>query len=926
MSMKSMQELWQSSALGADPSYIDDLYEKYLTDPQSVPNEWQKYFNQLSSGAVKDISHAEVREQFRNYKPTITQQVAPSAPPAAVSNSKQERVNDLIHAYRSFGHLSADIDPLNLREKKGQHELSLEYHGLSDSDLTQKFHAENLFSGEVELKQIVEKLNFIYCNKLGFEYQYILSEEERNWFKDQVESKRQDLNADEKKWILNELVAADGLEKYLGTRYVGQKRFSLEGGDALIVALNKIIHDGIKNNIAETAIAMAHRGRLNVLVNVLGKSPQELFNEFEGRFSNNHSGSGDVKYHMGFSSDLETKDGNMHLVLAFNPSHLEIVTPVAAGSVRARQDRMQDFDRNEILGISIHGDSAFSGQGVVMEILNMSQTRAFAIGGTIRIVINNQVGFTTNRKDDVRSTEYCSDIAKMIDAPVIHVNGNSPEDVYFAAELALKYRQQFKKDVVIDLVCYRRHGHNEADDPTITQPVMYKVIKKMPTPAQLFTDSQKLGDIKDIEEHYRSKLYAGACVVPGITYHQSNSLWEKFTADWDEKINTAVPHEKLAKYAEIIANIPSDIQLGVQIKRLTDQRKKMAKGELPMDWGFAENLAYASLVDEKYNIRLVGEDCGRGTFAHRHAIIHSADDNREYLPLENISKDQGRIEIYNSLLSENAVLGFEYGYSSTLPDTLCLWEAQFGDFANCAQVVIDQFISSGEQKWGRLSGLVMLLPHGYEGMGPEHSSARLERYLQLCAQNNMQVCVPTLPSQIFHLLRRQMLRNYRKPLIVMTPKSLLRHKLAVSNFDDLSDGQFYPVIDDIDMKDNVEKEKVNRIVLCSGKVYYDLLLMKQEYTKNNVAIIRVEQLYPFPTEILKNMLQTYPNAKDVIWCQEEPKNQGAWYSSQHHVRECLSNDAKLRYVGRAASASPATGLATVHLREQKELINMAIMV
>jgi len=935
---KSMQALWQDSYLAAgNEGYLEDLYEAYLKNPTAVSDEWRQYFDSLRESATSagEISHTAIRKQFlelaKHAAKTLSVQ-GMSSP----QDKQQERVLEMINAYRRLGHLRAHIDPLDLY--KGQYSPSLDpsYYGLSERDKDKTFNVGSfsaLNKSTATLEEIHQALQRVYCASIGFEYIHINHVDEVEWIRERIEKDWANFkpSSEEKLRILNRLVAADGLEKYLGFKYVGQKRFSLEGGDSLIPMLDTIVNRSTQMGIKEAIIGMAHRGRLNVLANIVGKDPKGIFAAFEGTgIPQTHSG--DVKYHLGYSSDINTQHGPMHIALAFNPSHLEIVSPVVQGSVRARQRRRRDKEQKQVLPIQIHGDAAFAGQGVVMETFNMSQVRWFTVSGSIHIVINNQVGFTTSNPRDSRSTTYCTDVAKMVEAPILHVNANDPEAVYFVALLAIDYRLLFKKDVVIDLVCYRRHGHNEADEPSATQPVMYKMIKSMQAPYLIYAKKlQEQGVIeqeaeKKLADAYRTALDEGKLVVElsqeKIPY-EFNVNWEPFVGkQWTEKAVTAVPLDHIQALAQQLENIPDDFILQPQVKKTLDAQKKMTQGDAPLNWGYAETMAYATLLDQGYPIRLCGQDSGRGTFAHRHAVLHDQETDQIYIPLSHVSPKQAQINIVDSLLSEEAVLAFEYGYASAEPNNLVIWEAQFGDFANGAQVVIDQFISSGEQKWGRLCGLVMLLPHGYEGQGPEHSSARLERYLQLCAQDNMQVCVPSTPAQIFHLLRRQMIRPYRKPLIVMTPKSLLRHPLATSSLADLTDGEFQLVIPEVD---KINTKDIDRVVLCAGKVYYELLEKRRANKLNNVAIIRIEQLYPFPEEASRKILQAYREAKDVIWCQEEPQNQGAWITLQPYIESMLAKGQRLRYAGRRASASPAVGYHAVHEKEQEDLVAQALM-
>lgn len=938
-SQKSMEQLKQESFLsgGAD-SYLDDLYEIYLKNPDDLTPEWQNYFKQLvqqTSKTLQDVSHSDIRSYFSNLakQPKRYSNVSGSN---LEQDHNQEKVIDLIFAYRNLGHLQANIDPLGLYPGVNNPMLELSYYGFTDADLNKVFDVgtyAGLKKTRASLKEIYESLRKVYCHSIGFEYLHISQLEEIEWLQERIEKVWPNLapTQEEKLKILEQLIKADGLEKYLGNKYVGQKRFSLEGGDSLIPMLDTIVSRGAENGIKEIIIGMAHRGRLNVLVNILGKESADIFAAFEGKGING-SNSGDVKYHLGYSSNVQTKSGPVHLALSFNPSHLEIVSPVVQGSVRSRQRRRRDTDQKLVMPVQLHGDAAFSGQGVVMETFNMSQARWFCVGGSIHIVINNQVGFTISNPRDARSGLYCTDIAKMVQAPILHVNANDLEAVIFAAELAVDYRNKFKKDIVIDLVCYRRHGHNEADEPSATQPIMYKVIKTLPPTCTLY--AKKLiaeGVIDDQKEHqlaenYRQLLDQGKNVVKVVSdkgsYEYSN-LWEPFIGKpWNVKVETGVALKKIKSIAKQLEKLPEGFVVQPQVKKMLEARQKMTEGELPLNWGYAETMAYATLLEEGYPIRLCGQDAARGTFAHRHAVLHDQNTGQVYIPLSHLSPGQVQINLVDSLLSEEAVLAFEYGFASADPNNLVIWEAQFGDFANGAQVVIDQFLSSGEQKWGRLCGLVMLLPHGYEGMGPEHSSARLERYLQLCAQQNIQVCVPSTPAQIFHLLRRQMLRPYRKPLIVMTPKSMLRNPDAVSSLEDLTKGEYLLVIPEIE---DLNPKKIDKVVLCSGKVYYDLLEKRRKLKLNTTAIIRIEQLYPFPIDELTAALASYKHVENIVWCQEEPMNQGAWFASQHHFIECLSKGQKLSFAGRPASASPAVGYHSVHEHEQEELIKQALL-
>ncbi|WP_111978429.1 2-oxoglutarate dehydrogenase E1 component [Algibacillus agarilyticus] len=929
----NMQAWLESSQLaGANATYVEEMYESYLSDPQNVDEDWRNLFDQLPKveGVEVEVKHSEVRDEFRDAaKNAHRRQVVVQA---ESSDTKQVRVLQLINAYRFRGHQHANLDPLGLWKQERVRDLELAYHDLNDEDLDKVYNVGSLSVGseKLSLRDIHSALVKTYCGSIGAEYMHITSTDEKRWLQQRLESIQSTakFTTEEKQKIYKELVAADGLEKYLGSKFPGAKRFSLEGGDALVPMLKELITRAGSQGTKEVVIGMAHRGRLNVLVNVLGKNPSILFDEFSGKFEQN-LGSGDVKYHMGFSSDFATPGGDVHLALAFNPSHLEIVNPVVMGSVRARMDRRGCSDGTQALPITIHGDSAIAGQGVVQETFNLSQTRAYQVGGTVRIVVNNQVGFTTSNPKDTRSTQYCTDIAKMVQAPIFHVNSDDPEAVIIATQIALDFRNKFKRDVVIDLVCYRRHGHNEADEPNATQPIMYQKIKKHPVPKDLYAKqliSENVLNDKSavkVSDEYRAALDHGACVVDEWRPMMEHSVdWSPYlNHDWDIKYNGSLAIDKLTDIAKTVSSYPEEVVPHSRVKKVYQDRQSMAKGEKAIDWGFAETLAYASLVEDGTRIRITGQDVGRGTFFHRHAVIHDQKTGTGYLPLSNMSADQGQIEIYDSVLSEEAVLAFEYGYATAEPSTMTIWEAQFGDFANGAQVVIDQFLSSGEQKWGRLCGLTMLLPHGYEGQGPEHSSARLERFLQLCADHNMQVCVPTTPAQVFNMLRRQHVRPMRRPLIVMSPKSLLRHPSATSTLEELAVGEFHNVIDEID---DIAADKVDRVVFCSGKVYYDLLDARRKAEQNNVVIVRLEQLYPFPHAEMDAIIEKYSHVKEFVWCQEEPQNQGAWYCSQHHFWNSIPAGTNLTYAGREASASPAVGYLAVHNLQQKALVNSAL--
>ncbi len=915
---------------GGNAPYVETLYEQYLEDPASVSQAWREYFQALQAGR-HEVPRGPIEEELlaRAHARRVAQ-----APGGALSDDaadKQAAVIRLIGGFRGRGHLHARLDPLGLSPLPDVPDLTLGFHGLSQADMDTVFSTVSLGGPDRRpLRDIVAMLERVYCGTIGFEFSHVSDSVERLWLKEHIESQRMPLSTEERVELLKELTAAEGLEKYLHTKYVGQKRFSLEGGDSLMPMLHDLVQRGGAAGIQETVVGMAHRGRLNVLINLLGKSPKELFLEFEGVHEHT-DGSGDVKYHMGFSSDIKTPGGNLHLALAFNPSHLEIVNPVVEGSVRSRQDRRGDVKGEKILPVLVHGDAAFAGQGVNMETLQLSQTRGFHTGGTVHVVLNNQVGFTISRPDDARSTPYCTDLAKMLEAPVFHVNGDDPEAVIFVTRLALDYRMRFHKDVFVDLVCYRRHGHNEADEPSATQPVMYQHIKAHATTRAIYADALVQQGVlsaqaaADLSEQYRKDLDAGKPVAPHITDYVRN----EFSVDWSrfvkrmpsEATDTHLDKARVKPLTDAMNRVPESVELHPRVAKIYDDRRKMAAGELPMDWGFAETLAYASLLTGGCSVRLTGQDSGRGTFFHRHAVLHNQKDDSTYTPLEHLAPDQKRVTITDSLLSEEAVMGFEYGYSTADPDALVIWEGQFGDFANGAQVVIDQFMAAGEAKWGRLCGLTLFLPHGYEGQGPEHSSARLERYLQLCAEHNMQVCVPSTPAQMFHMLRRQALRPFRKPLAVMTPKSLLRHKLSVSTLSDLTQGGFKLLIPETD---DIKTAKVERVVFCAGKVYYDLVEARRAAQIDDVAIVRIEQLYPFPQTEYADVINGYPNAREIVWCQEEPGNQGAWYQIRHRLQEPLKPKHLLSYAGRAPSASTAAGYMELHTQQQKELIQDAL--
>jgi 2-oxoglutarate dehydrogenase E1 component len=935
--MSNLLKLFQESSglYGSNAVFIEDLYEQFLENPDSVSDSWRKKFNSIHNGVTHEIAHSPIVNRFEELAKTSQGRLAKLQGFTEESVKKQSAVARLINHYRMRGHQIATNNPLG-KTREVPTDLEPAYYGLSEPDMDTLFDTGALYGKDrLPLRKIISTLKEIYCGSIGTEYMHIVNTDTRRWIINKLESGKANLSTDlaEKKTsILKSLTAAEGIEKHLHRKYVGQKRFSLEGSECLIPLLDELIQNSGAKKVKEIVIGMAHRGRLNVLINLLGKSPAQLFGEFEGTHTSIPGAiTGDVKYHMGFSSDIATPGGPVHITLAFNPSHLEIINPVVEGSVKARQDRAGKGSVNTIVPILIHGDAAFAGQGIVMETLNMSETRAFSTGGTIHIVINNQIGFTTSNPFDARSTLYCTDVATMIHAPVFHVNGDDPEAVIFVTQMALEFRMKFNKDVVIDLICYRRLGHNEADEPAATQPMMYKTIRSHPSVRELYAkkliEQEFISEqtAQQMEKDYQHLLDAGKPVSRPVlsdsTYFYSKQWGKYYNQQWDSPSDTRISLKDIRFCTEKTNQLPSEFELHPRVAKVMENRTKMSAGAMPLDWGFAENMAYATLLLEGKDIRLIGQDIGRGTFSHRHIALHNQINGDTWFPVQHLTENQGRAQIFDSLLSEAGVLGFEYGYSSTEPEKLIIWEAQFGDFANGAQVLIDQFICSGESKWGRLSGLVLLLPHGFEGQGPEHSSARLERYLQLCADHNIQVCNPTTPAQIFHLLRRQLLRAYRKPLIVMSPKSLLRHKLAVSTLEDLTDGQFMPVIPE---QDDLNPKQITRLIMCSGKIYYDLLETRRADELTHIAIIRVEQLYPFPSNLFSSEINQYPNLKHIIWCQEEPKNQGAWYQSKHHFYDNLNKNITIAYAGRAASAAPAVGSHIVHIEQQKAVVNAAL--
>ena len=929
---------------GGNAPYVEEMYENYLANPGSVPHTWRDYFDALQhvpavdGSNAKDVPHLPVINAFsERAKQGQTRTVVANAD--AELGRKSTAAQQLIAAYRNVGALWADLDPLKRAEREHIPELDPAFYGFTDADQETVFDTSNTFFGKdtLSLRELMNALRETYCGTIGAEFMYTTDQIQKRWWQQKLESVRSKphFSKEKKLHILDRLTAAEGLERFLHTKYVGQKRFSLEGGESFIASMDELIQQGGVKGVQEIVIGMAHRGRLNVLVNSLGKVPADLFAEFDHTAPENLP-SGDVKYHQGFSSDVTTPGGPVHLTLAFNPSHLEIVNPVVEGSVRARMDRRADPKGLQVLPVLVHGDAAFAGQGVVMETLALAETRGYFTGGTVHIVINNQIGFTTSDPRDSRSTLYCTDVVKMIEAPVLHVNGDDPEAVVLATQMALEFRMEFHKDVVVDIICFRKLGHNEQDTPALTQPLMYKKIAQHGGTRRLYAEklqAQGMGDTlgDDMVKATRAALDAGKSTFdPVLTHFKSKYAvdWAPYLGKkWTDAGDTAIPMSEWKRLAERITTLPGTIAPHNLVKKVYDDRAAMGRGDIPVDWGMGEHMAFASLVASGYPVRLSGEDCGRGTFTHRHAVLH--DQNREkfdtgtYVPLENVAENQAPFVVIDSILSEEAVLAFEYGYASNDPNTLVIWEAQFGDFANGAQVVIDQFIASGEVKWGRVNGITLLLPHGYEGQGPEHSSARLERFMQLSADTNMQVVQPTTASQIFHVLRRQMVRNLRKPLIVMTPKSLLRNKDASSPLAEFTRGGFQTVIPENREEVIKNAARVKRLVACSGKVYYDLVKKREEKGVDDVAIMRVEQLYPFPHKAFAAELKKYPNVSDIVWCQDEPQNQGAWFFVQHYIHENMHDGQKLGYSGRAASASPAVGYSHLHQEQQKALVDGA---
>lgn len=915
MTQQYAEFLANSYLYGSNAPYIEELYEAYQNDPNSVPTRWRAYFEALQK-APAGVSNAGA--------------LGVGADPKAAA------VVRLVDAYRNLGVLRAKLDPLglNIIRPVDTAELDPQFYGLSQADMQATVDTSYTYFGKdrMTLAELVQALQATYCGTLAVEFSYIRDVQVRQWWAQRLESVQghPKFDADKKKRLLERLTAAEGLEGYLNTKYVGVKRFSLDGGDTFIPMMDELVRYSAASGVEDIVIGMAHRGRLNALVNTLGKEPKALFAEFDHTEPEVLS-SGDVKYHNGFSNNIKTPSGTVHLSMAYNPSHLEVVSPVQSGSVRARMDRRGDTVGGAVMSVTVHGDGAVIGQGIVQETLSQSGTRGYYVGGSIRIVINNQVQFTTSDPRDSRTSHFCSDIARMIDAPVLHVNGDDPEAAAFAMQLAVDYRQKFHHDVMIDLVCYRKLGHNEQDTPQITQPYMYKAVKAHPGSRHVY--AQRLIAEGVVDAAYEEKLikdYRAAMDGNKVTSDPIDkkfksayaSDWSKYVGKpWVEPAETGVSARELKKLAQAITTVPESISVHPLVQKVLKDRASMGAGELPVDWGMGENMAYATLVAAGIPVRITGEDVGRGTFSHRQAVVHNQ--NRAnwtedpYIPLQHISDKQASFTIVNSVLSENGVMGFEYGYSTARPDALTIWEAQFGDFANGGQIMIDQFISSGETKWGRQSGLVLLLPHGFEGQGPEHSSARIERYLELSAEENWVVCQPTTAGQIFHLLRSQAYAKYRKPLVVFSPKSLLRNKNAAVPLETLTEGHFQMVIGETA---KIDAKKVRRVVLCSGKVVYDLQAAREERKATDVAIVRVEQLHPFPAKALAAELKKYPAATEVVWCQDEPENQGPWNYVRPLLRDMITSKQVLGVSSRPACPAPATGYTHKHQDQQKALL------
>ncbi len=936
----------------SNSAFIEQMYLQYVNKDSNLPESWKNYFDEIGDEVdiiIKELNGPswrpkKIKISVKDVQVKSDKVIETNDLEIIKSNANSIKAVAMIRSYRQRGHLIAKLDPLDMMKSEYLDELHPESYGFKKDDYNKKIFLDGVINKKFSnIKMILEFLRDRYCGSLGYEYMHIANPTERKWFRDRVEKSNDfSFTQNGRKAILNKLIQAEGYEKFLHTKYVGTKRFGLDGAESLIPALEQIIKIGGQSQVKEVKIGMSHRGRLNVLANVLQKSYKRIFNEFAEEISSSEDGAGDVKYHLGASSDREFDGNSVHVSLTDNPSHLEAVNPVVLGQTRAKQYFHKDKQRKKVIPILIHGDAAFAGQGVVAECFAMSGLPGHNTGGTIHIIINNQIGFTTSPRF-ARSSPYPSDIAKMVEAPIIHVNGDDPEAVVYAARIATDFRLKFNRDVVIDLICYRRFGHNEGDEPSFTQPLMYKKIRSHPSPVKVYgerlinnnTISRDFLDesIKKFKNLLDDQFKTAKDYKPKIEWFEGT--WSRYKPEKgkDKRGVTGADTKKLLDISNRINTIPKEINIHKTISKILENRKIKVKNGLGIDWSTAESLAFGSLLEEGYPVRLVGQDSGRGTFSQRHSVLRNQLDNSRYIPLNNISKKQKNFEVVDSFLSELAVLGFEYGYSLVEPNTLTLWEAQFGDFANGAQVVIDQFIASGERKWSRASGLVMLLPHGYEGQGPEHSSARLERFLQLCSNDNMQVMNCTTPANYFHALRRQMHRDFRKPLIIMTPKSLLRHKYCVSNLKDFSKkNSFHRVLWDHAIDPQSEgfiklkkPEKIKKVILCSGKVYFDLLEAREKLKVEDIILYRIEQLYPFPAKALVKELKPYAKNATFHWCQEEPKNMGAWFSVRDYMQWTLDNikakNNQISYIGRSPDATPATGFAKRHIFQQKEIIN-----
>lgn len=963
MSSSKNLEFEKTSFLSkSNSAFIEQMYVKFINKDKDLPESWQHYFEAMgedldivakeingpSWSLKKKIDIDELQKKIEQEEKIISKENTTnvvSSDDLIKTNNNSIRAVALIRAYRQRGHLLAKLDPLGMMKTEYLDELHPDHYGFKKEDYNSKIYLDGVINKKhSNIREILEFLKKTYCGPIGYEYMHISNPVERKWIRDRIEKDDTAIQFTQngKEAILNKLIQAEGFEKFLHTKYVGTKRFGLDGAESLIPSLEQIIKIGGQSKVKEIKIGMSHRGRLNVLANVLQKSYKRIFNEFAGDISSpSKDGAGDVKYHLGASSDREFDGNSVHVSLTDNPSHLEAVNPVVLGQTRAKQYFHEDHERNKVIPILIHGDAAFAGQGVVAECFAMSGLSGHNTGGAIHIIVNNQIGFTTS-PEYARSSPYPSDVAKMVDAPILHVNGDDPEAVVYATRIATEFRLKFNRDVVIDLICYRRFGHNEGDEPSFTQPLMYKKIRSHPSPVEVYggqlvnestiTEENLNEKIKDFKNLLDQQYKSAKDYQPKIEWFEGT--WSRYKPERgkDKRGVSGYDISKLKEISDKICTIPIEKKIHKTIQKILEQRKNSVTKGLGIDWSTAEALAFGSLLEEGYPVRLVGQDSARGTFSQRHSVLKNQDDSSRYIPLNNISKNQKRFEVIDSFLSELAVLGFEYGYSLVEPNTLTLWEAQFGDFANGAQVVIDQFIASGERKWTRASGLVMLLPHGYEGQGPEHSSARLERFLQLCANDNLQVVNCTTPANYYHALRRQMHRDFRKPLIVMTPKSLLRNKLCVSNIEDFGkDTFFHRVLEDhaLNQKNGFieleESSKIKKVILCSGKVYFDLLDAREKLKKNNVVLYRIEQLYPFPAKSLVKELKKYAQSSKFYWCQEEPKNMGAWFSVRDYIQWTLdtinANNNKISYIGRSPDASTATGYAKRHISQQQEIIN-----